>query len=68
MSKKDQRYSSGRILELICPICHKKFIPAPMHMYREAPKGKKVCSYKCRCEAERRRNDTERVSNTRVQN
>ena len=38
-----------------CPICNKWFIPAPFHIYTE-PTGKKrkVCSYHCCLEAERR--------------
>jgi hypothetical protein len=54
--------------EKVCPICHKVFIPAPLHMYKIGRKDrqKMVCSYKCRCEAERRKNDTKRVFDTRV--
>ena len=28
-----------------CPICKKKFIPAPMHIYKV--RGRNVCSYTC---------------------
>lgn len=41
-----------------CPICGKKFFPAPQHMYRMRDKyGRKtqyVCTWTCYCEAERR--------------
>ena len=35
--------------ERVCPICHKIFIPAPLHIYKTKYKSKLICSYKCRC-------------------
>lgn len=36
-----------------CPICGKKFIPAPQHVYRDRRSTKMVCSWSCVCESER---------------
>lgn len=36
-------------LEYTCPICKKKFIPAPYHAYQV--KGKPLCSYRCYVQA-----------------
>ena len=43
--------------ELKCPICGKWFIPAACHAYKSKckPSGKKVCSWHCVLESERRR-------------
>lgn len=41
----------SNIRELVCIICGKTFIPAPMHIYKV--KGKLVCSYNCRCAFEK---------------
>lgn len=41
------------IQEKTCPICNKRFVPAPMHIYK-IKYGKLVCSYKCRCLFEKR--------------
>ena len=42
------------MLELICPVCGKNFIPAPFHIYKI--KGKiLVCTYKCMLEYEKTR-------------
>ena len=50
-SKAPKHYN--HIVDTICPICGKNFIPAPMHIYND---GKKVvCSWTCHCEAARRR-------------
>lgn len=40
----------------VCPICGKKFIPEPLHVYRDKtdPNGKLVCTYSCMRESERR--------------
>jgi hypothetical protein len=36
------------IVEHICPVCGKIFIPAPYHAYHEQKvNGKLVCSYTC---------------------
>lgn len=32
--------------EVVCPVCKKKFYPAPQHIYKNK-KGAKVCSYTC---------------------
>lgn len=41
------------IIEATCPICGKKFIPAPLHVYRDKRSMKRVCSWSCVCESER---------------
>ena len=47
--------SNFRWAESKCPICEKKFFPAPYHAYHDARnKGRYVCSYKCVCESKRR--------------
>jgi hypothetical protein len=38
-----------------CPICKKKFVPAPYHAWRTTNKGKLVCSYHCALESDRRK-------------
>lgn len=39
---------------LICPICGKEYLPAPMHVYKMPTKnGRLVCSYSCALKAER---------------
>ena len=37
----------------ICPVCGKRFIPAPYHVYKDKRKEKYVCSYPCSLESER---------------
>lgn len=44
-----------QIEEKTCPICKKKYVPAPYHAYRESPKGRLVCSYHCALESDRRK-------------
>ena len=41
--------------EAVCPVCGKKFIPAPMHRYRLDDQYKYVCSWSCLCESRRQR-------------
>lgn len=38
-----------------CPVCGKKFVPAPYHVYHEAggQSKKRVCSYNCAVVAQR---------------
>lgn len=36
------------IIELICPVCRKVFVPAVMHVYR-TDDGRPVCSWGCLC-------------------
>lgn len=39
-----------------CPVCGKKFIPAPFHAYKTSPCGKTLlCTYSCKLEYDRRR-------------
>lgn len=42
------------IATAICQICGKEFIPAPLHIYKY--KHKRVCTYHCALEGERRSN------------
>jgi hypothetical protein len=39
--------------EVICPVCGKSFIPAPMHVFK-TPTGSYICAYSCVLERERR--------------
>lgn len=52
-----------------CPICGKKFIPAPYHVYRIRNKSGRVCvrvcSWTCLC-AENRRIEAERAEKKRL--
>lgn len=41
------------IIEVTCPICHKRFIPAPQHVYKTQDKRRYICSYHCVLEGER---------------
>ncbi len=36
---------SEHIVIRVCPICGKKFVPAPFHLYKVGKR--KVCSYTC---------------------
>ena len=40
----------------VCPICGKKFLPEPLHVYKDKsdPDRKLVCTYHCMRESERR--------------
>lgn len=40
-----------------CPICSKKFVPAPFHIYKTRRGGRLVCTYSCMLESERRREE-----------
>ena len=42
--------------QIACPICGKKFIPAPEHVYRRTVKGKMryLCSYHCMLEYDKK--------------
>ena len=40
------------IEEVLCPICNKFYIPAPLHRYKVA--DKRVCSWHCQLCGERR--------------
>ena len=46
-------YEQDFLNELICPVCGKSFIPAPMHVYRDKRCRKRVCSWSCVCKSER---------------
>lgn len=41
-----------QIVCVSCPICKRNFVPAPFHYYKV--KEKKVCSWSCMLEGERR--------------
>ena len=43
----------NHLVDTICPICGKNFIPAAMHVYNDGNKA--VCSYHCHLEAFHRR-------------
>jgi hypothetical protein len=42
------------IREAVCPICNKKYVPAPFHAYKDYKKQRLVCSWSCAVESERR--------------
>lgn len=48
--------ADGINLWRVCPICGKKFIPEPLHVYRDKSKEHHppVCTYSCMRESERR--------------
>lgn len=50
---KSKKIIAEHIREKICPVCNKPFIPAPLHIYK-IKYSRLVCSYKCRCDFERR--------------
>ena len=41
--------ADGLNLTRVCPICGKKFIPEPLHVYKDKsdPDKKPVCTYSC---------------------
>lgn len=41
------------IVDKLCPICGKNFIPAGLHQYRDKRNRNLVCSYPCELESER---------------
>ena len=44
-----------------CPVCGKKFLPAPEHIYKTCPSGRFVCGWNClvkyRKKKERKKNN-----------
>lgn len=51
---KKTQYETERFHVLICPVCGKEFVPAPMHVYKMPTKeGRRVCTYSCALKAER---------------
>lgn len=53
MKKTNRMDSRAYIVERKCPICGKNFILAPEHKYNDGQR--KVCSWSCQLEAERRK-------------
>lgn len=51
------RDTIAKIVVKTCPICGKRFVPAPMHIYHVDTNGtrKYMCSYSCWKEAKRRK-------------
>lgn len=44
--------ASESIVERVCPVCGRTFIPAPMHIYKENDMSghvRVVCSWPCLC-------------------
>ncbi len=41
------------IVERICPVCKKNFVPAAQHVYRDKHRKYLVCSYTCMLESRR---------------
>lgn len=50
-----QRSGGESFITHKCPVCGKKFVPAPMHVYKTT-KGQAVCSWSCLCEYRRKKN------------
>lgn len=42
-----------QIVDKICPVCGKNFIPAGLHMYKDARNHNPVCSWTCMLKSER---------------
>lgn len=40
-----------RIEEVLCPVCNKFYIPAPLHQYKV--RDKRVCSWHCQLRGEK---------------
>lgn len=53
---KADNYKTEICVSTVCPICGKTFVPAAYHAYHAygAQRQKRVCSYTCMIEAERR--------------
>lgn len=49
--------------ERTCPVCNKKFIPAPYHIYKTARGRKLVCTYTCMLKSERQHEQKARKNN-----
>ena len=41
------------IVDKLCPICGKNFIPAGLHQYKDARNGNLVCTWPCQLKSER---------------
>ena len=46
-------------IELECPVCGRKFVPAPLHIYKRRVKGNMrfLCSWKCAAEYDKNKVD-----------
>lgn len=42
-----------QIVDKICPVCRKNFVPAGQHMYKDARTGSLVCTWTCMLKSER---------------
>lgn len=52
--KKTDTGSANILCEIVCPVCGKVFIPAPLHIYRDKrATSRRVCSWACVCKSER---------------
>ena len=41
-----------------CPVCGKKFVPSPYHVYKTDNSRLRVCSWSCLCKSREKRNPT----------
>lgn len=55
----------GEIRTLKCPVCNKKFVPAPYHIYKTSAGGRLVCTYSCVLEYRRRRDEKTNIKNNK---
>ena len=58
--------NTPQLIELKCPICGKKFVPAPEHIYRDKRvwNGRFVCSYGCVIKSERMKGESGKKEKT----
>ena len=46
-------FESTQVIDKICPVCGKNFVPAGLHMYKDARSRTLVCSWSCMLKSER---------------
>ena len=46
-------FDATQIIDKICPVCGKNFVPAGQHMYKDARTNSLVCSWTCMLKSER---------------
>lgn len=54
MIKRKYEYAQGvGFMPVECPVCHKSYVPAPEHAYRDYTGKRLVCSYHCMLQSRR---------------
>lgn len=46
-------HENTEVVDKLCPICGKNFIPAGLHSYKDARTGNLVCTYPCELKSKR---------------